>query len=166
MWCALLYSWHSCTQMRSCILPTCFSIHLFFMQNFSYLLGFVFLALLYAAKQLICSTSKHAILHSEKSWIRREWCLCLVWSFAILISVCKGLSHISPWKCIFSLNIYCFFFSSVPPAVRIHTHSHHIFCHSVGPVVLSAWDLLQGDREERRRAAVFSVRWSLVNKCK
>lgn len=166
MWCALLDSQHSCTQMRSCILPTCFPSHLFFMQNFSYLPGFVFLALLYAAKQLVCFTSKCATLHSEKSQIRREWFVCLVWSFAILIWVCRGLSHSSPWKYIFSLNIYYFFFSSVPPAVRIHTHSHHIFCHSVGPVVLSAWVLLQGDGEEGRKAAVFSVRWSLVNKCK
>lgn len=126
--------------------------------------GFVFLALLCAAK--IASLFHLKMCYPPlwgKSQIRREWCVCLVWSFTILIWVCEGLSHSSPWKC---LNIYYSFFSSVPPAARIHTHSHHIFCHSVGPVVLSAWVLLQGDREEGRKAAVFSVRWSLVNKCK
>lgn len=53
------------------------------------------------------------------------------------------------------LNMYCSFSSSVPAAARIHTHSHHIFCLSVGTVVLPAWVLLQSHGEEGGKLPCF-----------
>lgn len=100
---------------------------------------------------------------NPKPWIRRGCFIHLVWNIALLIWVCRDHLDRSLWKC---LNTYCSFSSPAPVAARIHTHSHHIFCHSVSTVVLPVWVLLQRDREEGRKAAVSSVRWSLVNKCK
>lgn len=99
----------------------------------------------------------------NKPWIRRGRFIHPAWNIAVLTWVCRGHLERSLQKC---LNTSCSFSSSVPAAARIHTHSHHIFCHSVGTVVLPAWVLLQSNGEEGRKAAVFSVRWSLVNKCK
>lgn len=143
---------------------TCFSFprHFISPQNFCLAL------ILGAAKQLLCPTFKWTTLHSwkktnPKSWIRRGCFIHLVWNIALLIWVCRDHLDRSLWKC---LNTYCSFSSPAPVAARIHTHSHHIFCHSVSTVVLPVWVLLQRDREEGRKAAVSSVRWSLVNKCK
>lgn len=144
--------------------PLQFSQPLHFYAEFLFAAWHWCLMLLCVDKQLVCSTSKWATLHPrKKAWIRRRYCIHPVWSIAVLIWVCRGLLERCLWK---FLNVYCSFFSSVPLTARIHTHSRHIFCHSVGTVVLPAWVLLQSDGEEGRKAAAFSVRWSLVNKCK
>lgn len=61
-----------------------------------------FWALLYAAKQLLCPTSKWASLHSWKKknplWIRRGCFIHPVWNIALLTWVCRGHLESSLWK--------------------------------------------------------------------
>lgn len=114
-----------------------------------------FWALLCAAKQLLCPTSKWASLHSWKKTTlnqKRVFYSPSVKHCSPYLSLQGSLREFSPK---IHLNMYCSFSSPVPAAARIHTHSHHIFCLSVGTVVLPAWVLLQSHGEEGGKLPCF-----------